>query len=90
MPRDVYRVLLRIADALERIEARVPSSVSAFSKPIKGKPSLLASAIAIALEEGLTNKAEIARRLGVHRSSLTRLPKLDPVLDNIRRHHVLK
>ena len=88
MPQDVYHVLERIADALEKIHKRLPDgSVGVQSKK---KQSLLAQAIAVAIEEGLTTKAAIARRLGVHRSSLTRLPKLDLVLENIRRFHVLK
>jgi predicted transcriptional regulator len=88
MPQNVYSVLLRIADALERIETRVSANVARVT-PSK-KQSLLARAIAVALEEDLTTKAEIARRLGVHRSSLTRLPKLDLVLENIRRFQILK
>lgn len=88
MPQNVLSVLLRIADALERIETRVSANVARVV-PSK-KQSLLARAIAVAIEEGLTTKAEIARRLGVHRSSLTRLPKLDLVLENIRRFQILK
>jgi len=83
MPQRVYEVLIRIACALERIESRVPSTVVHETAP---KQSLLSRAIAIAIEEQITNKAEIARRLGVHRSNLTRLRKLDAVLDNIRRY----
>jgi ActR/RegA family two-component response regulator len=85
MPRNVYDVLIRIAAALERIESRVPSTVAHETTP---RQSLLARAIAIAIEHGITNKAEIARRLGVHRSNLTKLRKLNAVLDNIRRYKV--
>jgi ActR/RegA family two-component response regulator len=85
MPRNVYDVLIRIAAALERIESRVPSTVAHERTP---KQSLLARAIAVAIEHGITNKAEIARRLGVHRSNLTKLRKLNAVLDNIRRYKV--
>lgn len=83
MPQDVYEVLSRIASALEKIESRVPHPTAHETKP---KQSLLARAIAVAIEHGITNKAEIARRLGVHRSNLTKLRKLDAVLDNIRRY----
>ena len=83
MPREVYEVLIRIACALERIESRVPTTVAHETTP---KQSLLSRAIAIAIEYGITNKAEIARRLGVHRSNLTKLKKLNAVLDNIRRY----
>jgi len=88
MPQEVLEVLLRIATALERIESRVP--FRDLQDRSSQRQSLLARAIAVALDEGITSKAEIARRLGVHRSNLTRLRKLDPVLENIRRHHVLK
>lgn len=87
MPQRVYEVLSRIACALERIESRVPSTVAPGTTP---KQSLLSRAIAIAIAEQITNKAEIARRLGVHRSNLTRLKKLDAVLDNIRRFHAFE
>ncbi len=88
MPQEVLDVLLRIATALERIESRVP--FRDLQDRSSQRQSLLARAIAVALDEGITSKAEIARRLGVHRSSLTRLRKLDPVLENIRRHQLLK
>jgi hypothetical protein len=87
MPHDVETILLRIATTLERIETRVFSDTRSRSR---AGQSLLSRAIAIALDEGITTKAEIARRLGVHRSNLTRMPKLDLVLENIRRHHILK
>lgn len=87
MPRNVYDILVRIALALERIESRVPSTVAHETTP---RQSLLARAIAIAIEHGITNKAEIARRLGVHRSNLTKLRKLNAVLDNIRRYKVFE
>jgi DNA-binding MarR family transcriptional regulator len=87
MPRNVYDILVRIARALERIESRVPSTVAHETTP---RQSLLARAIAIAIEHGITNKAEIARRLGVHRSNLTKLRKLNAVLDNIRRYKVFE
>lgn len=87
MPQRVYEVLSRIACALERIESRVPSTVAHETTP---KQSLLSRAIAIAIAEQITNKAEIARRLGVHRSNLTRLKKLDAVLDNIRRYQAFE
>jgi ActR/RegA family two-component response regulator len=83
MPQRVLEVLGRIACALERIESRVPSTVVHETTP---KQSLLSRAIAIAISEQITNKAEIARRLGVHRSNLTKLRKLDAVLDHIRRY----
>jgi len=83
MPQRVLEVLGRIACALERIESRVPPTAVHETAP---KQSLLSRAIAIAISEQITNKAEIARRLGVHRSNLTRLKKLDAVLDNIRRY----
>lgn len=83
MPQKVYEVLSRIACALERIESRVTSTASHETSP---RQSLLCRAIAIAIEHKITNKAEIARRLGVHRSNLTKLKKLDAVLDNIRRY----
>jgi len=87
MPQRVYEVLNRIASSLERIESRVPSSVAPETAP---RQSLLARAIAVAIEHGITNKAEIARRLGVHRSNLTKLRKLDAVLDNIRRYQAFE
>jgi len=83
MPQRVYEVLSRIACALERIESRVPSTVVHETTP---KQSQLSRAIAIAISEQITNKAEIARRLGVHRSNLTKLRKLDAALDHIRRY----
>lgn len=44
-----------------------------------------AMAIGVAVYYSLTSKTEIARRLGIHKSNLSRMPKLDAILERMRR-----